>query len=112
MMHRTRTFQVYDVISAEDLADKLTAHTWTCCIAFRFCDLLFLNDSTSGDGAQEYAVVRHGQQIESITFGWCDEAKALGYIRALRDGTLGEAYAVVTNRIETPRAHGRCHHCA
>jgi len=48
---------------------------------------VWLNDSTSEGGAQEYAVLRLGladgymTQIESITFGWCDRAKALQFVQ-------------------------------
>jgi hypothetical protein len=81
---------------------------------------LFLNDSTSPDGAQEFAVVKtddgNGKliQIESITFGWCDEAKALEHVRATLAGEYDRSDFVheVAPTIETPEQHGRCPHCA
>lgn len=112
MLHDRRAFQVVEVDSAEVLAEKLTQHTWCECCGFQLGDLLFLNDSSSGDGAQEYGVVRERRQIESITFGWCDEAKALDYIQQLQAGTLGEPFAIIANLIETPPAHGQCRYCA
>ena len=112
MLHKHRRFVVVDVATAEELAHKLTQYTWCGCNGFRLGELLFLNDSTSPDGAGEYAVVRQGRQIESITFSWCDEPKALDYIRRLAAGTLGADYGAITNVIETPAQHGTCHHCA
>lgn len=95
MMHRRRTFNVADVLSIEELADKLTSMTWTLCTGFRLRTaeqaLLFLNDSTSEDGAQEYAVFSEdGRQLESITFGWCDQARAETLIRNVLAGQVVE----------------------
>jgi len=74
-----RIYCLTGVPTVEDLADKLLTATWCLCTAFRLDghdDTLFLNDSTSPDGIQEYAVVRHIEgawyQVESISFGWID----------------------------------------
>lgn len=82
MLHQKRTFGVGDVETIEDLAEKLTAVTWTLCTGFRFQGLLFLNDSFTEDSAQEYAVIRESDmcQLESITFSWCDKEKAIDVI--------------------------------
>lgn len=60
---------------------KLTGSTWTLCTGWEHAGLWYLNDSTGEDGAQEYAVVYRGVQIETITFGWDSEAEALRHIR-------------------------------
>lgn len=118
MMHSRRTFCVCPVETADELAEKLTAHTWTLCTAFRLRDYLFLNDSTGEDGAQEYAVVHAptdrgpARQVESITFGWCDRAKALDYIRRTLDGEFDPAGRPLTLRLETRDQHDQCGHCA
>ncbi len=120
MLHRNRHWCVSPVESAEELAKKLTDTTWCCCTAFELGGYLFLNDSTSPDGAQEFAVVKRdgGQgkpvQIESITFGWCDEAKALQHIRNSLAGDYDRSRFAheVSPALETPEAHGRCPHCA
>lgn len=96
--------------SAEDLAEKLTEHTWTLCTAFQHRDYLYLNDSTSEDGAQEYAIVKNHKstyrQIESITFGWCSREKALEYVNDISQGKYdNEGYEV------TPRIDGEGHLC-
>ena len=94
MIHRNRTYQVAeDVTSVSDLAERLTQHTWCLCTAFKLVvgggvpELLFLNDSFSEDGAQEYAVVCNGRQVESITFSWCSQAEAHNHIQVLVTGT-------------------------
>ena len=93
--------------TAEILARFLTQQTWTLCQAFAIGDLVFLNDSTSEDGASEWAVHKDGQQLESITFSWCTEEEALSYIQRLQAGTLGRPYKTVA-----PRYHPKTQPCA
>lgn len=119
MLHKGRTWSVSPVELAEDLAEKLSEHTWTLCTAFEHRGYLFLNDSTGPDGAQEYAVLRKrddGQwlQIESITFGWCSREKSLDYLRRIVAGEFDAVdYAfAVQPRLQTPEEHGRCPACA
>ena len=86
MMHTRRKFCVLPVETADELAEKPTAHIWTLCTAFRLTDYLFLNDSTSEDAAQEYAVARAttengpALQVESITFGWCVDTRPFSHL--------------------------------
>lgn len=142
MLHKRRRFGVSEVQSAEELAKKLTEHSWTCCTGFAFSGLLFLNDATSPDGAQEYAVVNEDtlEQIESVTFGWMKRDEALEVIEvlvrrrsALTERVLPEGPVAVVKsaadlaialgaqpfkfgRIENvlvpAREHGTCGHCA
>ncbi len=119
MLHSRRVWSVVSIGSAEDLAEKLTEHTWTGCSAFELQGYLFLNDSTCADGAQEYAVVKQlpdgaFEQIESITFSWCSQEKALGYIRQILAGQYDQAdyRFAVKPKLETAREHGACHLCA
>jgi hypothetical protein len=113
MFHCRRRFSVADVASAEELATKLTEQVWTLCTGFRFGGYLFLNDSLSPDGAQEYAVVRESDsvQVESITFGWCTRDRALRLIENIVAGRCHESYGCATNPIE-PSASHRCPACA
>lgn len=115
MMHKNRAHVRVVIRSAGELAEKLTQHTWTPCSGFRYGDHLYLNDSTSADGAQEYAVFRaepdengEHEQIESITFGWMTEAEALVTITKIKDGKFGEVYAKLRLRTH----EGVCAHCA
>lgn len=120
MLHDKRVWCVSSIASAEELARKLTEMTWCGCTAFAISDYLWLNDATSPDGAQEYAVVKrdggNGKpvQIESITFSWCDEAQALDYIRRTLAGKDdGNSFRrQVDPVLQTPEEHGRCPHCA
>src|SRR5947209_8470312 len=99
MMHGKRRWCVSTVASPEELAEKLTGHTWTLCTGFCVTgheQYLFLNDATHEDGAGEVAIVRgglagHWVQIESITFSWCQQTKALEYIRGILAGDYDEA---------------------
>lgn len=119
MLHRNRVWSVAPVASAEELAEKLTEHTWTCCQAFELPGYIFASDATCGDGAQEYAVLRRVKhasefvQIESITFSWCTFEKALALIRRIIAGEFDACvYGHVPGwRLQTPAAHGRCHLC-
>lgn len=114
MLHTGRTFHVGDVASVEELAEKVTSTTWVLCTGFRLRVenqvLLFLNDSTSGDGIQEYAVfAEDGLQLESITFGWCDQAQAERHIRAILAGQVVDM-GCHQLRIDTS-IHHLCHLC-
>jgi len=84
MLHKDRIWRVESVTDAATLAAHLTEMTWTGCSAFERNGLLYLNDSTSGDGAQEYAVIRRSdmRQIESVTFRWTRGEDALDWIRS------------------------------
>lgn len=119
MWHEGRRWQIKDVETADELADKLTEMTWTLCSGFRFGGHLFLNDSLNEDGAQEYGIVREatGEQIETVTFSWLgsdDESAAAAARRIIRDLT-GHAYPAiamidVAARVEPALGH-RCRWC-
>lgn len=115
MIHSKRRFSVLDVQDAEELADKLTQHVWCGCCGFRHAGLLYLNDSTSPDGAGEWAIFdeQSGVQIDSVTFGWMDTAdEALETIRLLSSGNLRTPMSEDSvPRIETPDEHGSCPLC-
>ncbi len=119
MMHKHRTWSVTSVESAEELTLKLTEHNWTLCTAFELRGYLFLNDATSEDGAQEYAIVKRLSdgtflQVESVCFGWCDFGRALELIRRATEGRDDRNVfaTAVSPRLETPEEHGRCPRCA
>jgi hypothetical protein len=117
MIHTKREWTVADVDTAEELALKLTQYVWTCCTGFRLtrADLLFLNDSFSEDGAQEYAVIVEstGRQVESVTFGWMSEARALALLRHYLAEKPDEPFGTIDSSRWQPAAHpGRCHLCA
>lgn len=116
MFHSKRTWgPPRKVNSPEELAELLTEHTWTLCSAFEHSGYLYLNDSLSEDGAQEFAVVKRTakgfRQVESITFGWCDRGRAFALIREVSAGKFdGDGYPV-TPRLDEAPGH-RCGFCA
>jgi len=120
MMHNDRTWCLTPAESAEDLARKLTETTWCCCTAFAIDRYLWLNDATSPDGAQEYAVLLHKEgdgsflQIESITFSWCSYDEALRFVQQTLRGEddRNEWARPVQPTLQTAAEHGRCPHCA
>lgn len=127
MLHKKRTWTITEIATLEELAEKLTAHTWTGCTGFRLGHVLFLNNSTSADGAQEYAVLyqeinQEFYQIESITFSWCTKEKALEYIndcvltaehrrKNIANALEAVGFSRVCPRIELSNQHC-CPHCA
>ena len=118
MLHSNRIWSAVPAESAEWLAEQLTQYTYCGCNGFQLGDYLFVNDATCADGAQEYGVLRaagdHFVQIESLTFSWMTQPKALAIIRRVLAGEFDqEQYDTVDRRrIQTPEEHGRCHHCA
>jgi hypothetical protein len=68
MLH-TRPHKIEDFADADDLAHKLSTQVHALDAGFRFGGYLWLNDSTSEDALQEYAIVRErdGLQVESYT---------------------------------------------
>lgn len=118
MLHKNRYWVVTTVESDASLVQQLTQHTWTGCTAFELHGYLFANDSTCADGAQEYVVLNaaHGDlltEIESITFSWCPERRALDLIHQVCSGDFdGANYGRVDwGRFQTPESHGYCYLC-
>jgi len=119
LLHKKRRWCVAPVASPEDLAEKLTEHTWTGCTAFELSGYVFCNDATSADGAQEYAVLKpldgdRFDQVESITFSWCTRERALELVRQVLAGTFDaeRAFGEVEAKLEAPAEHGTCPLCA
>jgi hypothetical protein len=109
MIHQDRTFTLTDVSSSAELVERLTENTWTLCTGFRLGDMLFLNDSSSKDGAQEYVVVRDNHQIDTTAFSRRSPAKVnYTILRLLTDG--GEDMGPLTPNIEESGQH-RCPLC-
>lgn len=109
MMHRRRRWCMPSERKAIPAAvELLIEHTWTLCTAFLVGETLTLpNDSTSPDGAQEYAVVRDGRQIESLTVSWMKPERLLAVLQKL--DTEGGTGGVVTIATHAPGDH--CGHC-
>jgi hypothetical protein len=119
MLHKDRVWYVTDAECAAWLAHQLTQCTWCGCNGFRRDKYVFVNDATSPDGAQEYAVLRpegnHFVQIESVTFSWMTEEKAfelIGKILAAEFDCQVFSQPVDRLRLQTPEEHRRCYLCA
>ena len=104
------------------MAAELKRHTsWVGCAGFQLGQVLLMNDSSSEDGAQEFAVVvaDSGHQVESLTVSWFEEERLAGTLERLANGhewvTMERDWPAGQDpreRIDTPHAHGRCALCA
>lgn len=119
MLHRNRLWSISPVDDPEELAQMLTERTWCLCSGFEIGGYWFLNDATSEDGAQEYAVVKINpggtpRQVESITMSWCTLEEALDYIQQTLAHLFDNASHArnVTPQVEPAGDHDRCHLCA
>lgn len=120
MLHQDRVWSVEIVNSIEELTMKLFETTWCGCTGFELQGYLWLNDSSSPDGAQEFGVIKQDGpdgpfcQIESITVSWCqlDELQAL--IEKVHFGNLDNApwRRVIQPTLQSPSEYDRCTHCA
>lgn len=111
MMHTGRAHTIAPIDDLADLVEKLIHHTWTLCTGFRWRDLVLLNDATSENGAQEYAVFRDGRQVESLTVSWMTSLGLRVELESLSSGRDDGA----TGAPMQPRAvhpQGACHLCA
>ena len=109
--------------TVEEVAHLLTEIFWTLCTGFELGDYLFLNDATSEDGPQEYAVVKKPSapdgpflQIESIALSRCGFEKASDLIGRIVAGEFdrSNSVAVVVPRLESADEHQTrdCPQCA
>lgn len=122
MMHTSRVHQVADVPDDEldQLAERLQSITHTSCSGYRWRGLLILNDATSENGAQEYAIVREAtsRQIESLTCSWyadpVDLARTLEHLAADTHWEGGENARGNSNAVTTHLDHPAepCRLCA
>lgn len=119
MLHEKRRWAISPVTTVEELADKLTCTTWCGCQGFLLRGYLFLNDSTSPDGAQVFAIVKPLEkgrflQVETVAFSWCVQHEALNYIADAVAGQFdrGPCIREVRPRVEPMAKHGTCHLCA
>jgi hypothetical protein len=75
MLHKSRVWGEPVETDLDTFAKQVTTRDWTVCTAWKVGDYVFVNDASSGDGAQEYAVLiedEDGQwfQVESWTCSW------------------------------------------
>jgi len=118
MMHKSRVFRVSDIrvpgetFSPASLARALTERSWCLCNGFRIGRLVFLNDSTGEDSAQEFAVFdeKIGKQVESLTCSWMKKEELEPMIVKLLAGEGGcEPWGVMPS---LAHPEGSCPRCA
>ena len=118
MMHTSRRFRVQTVELQSELTTKLTdGGTYCLCAGFRLANtrLLFLNDSFSEDGAQEYAVFDEltGAQIESITASWMTNERLDAFITETLTCLAAPDTPVVASTLPSLNHDKQpCRHCA
>jgi hypothetical protein len=120
MLHENRIWSVHIATDFGELARILSQYTCPCCRAYQVGVYLFANDALSEDGAQEFAVLRDVgdpvwfSQIESITFSWCSEEKALELIQRVCLGEFdSERYGrVARKQFQVQDVHRSCFLCA
>ncbi|MDP2949038.1 MAG: hypothetical protein Q8P22_05830 [Chloroflexota bacterium] len=113
MMHTQRAYQVKAYDDLDALTKAITGIVWCPCCGFRWNGLLFLNDATGPDGAQEYAVIRERGmvQVESFTVSWMTPEQFKELAARIAEPGWPDAYGQVYNRIEAAEGH-HCHLCA
>jgi hypothetical protein len=62
MLHHHRRFAVTVVPSLEEIAEKLTEHTWTGCTCFAYQELLLANDKQNLQSSRQNS--RPSKQID------------------------------------------------
>jgi hypothetical protein len=111
MIHDKRIFQVSEQPSVQALAHELKrVSTWTLCSAFAAEGLTLFNDAFSENGAQEYAVFRGDEQIESLTTSWMTEEQLVELLEHL---VAGGGVSFGRGRPSTDHSSlERCMYCA
>lgn len=116
MVHKDRVFAVKEVDTLEELAELLSNYSWTLCTGFKYNGLLFLNDSFSEGGPQEYAVLKQTNpdtgeyvQIESLTVSWCTPEKIIEHIKQALNFKLSFGEPFIP-KLDFSQNH-RCHLC-
>ena len=114
MLHTQRVWTL-TVVGPSQLAHRLKNHSWCLCTGFRCEGLLWLNDSTSEDAIQEYAVVRTSDriQLDSVTVGWCDKENIEKYQHEFSapDAVPLMGWKLKDDSIDCSEEH-RCARCA
>lgn len=85
LMHPHRMHCVETIDDLDTLAEAITQRVWPVHQAFRWRGLLFLNDATCDEGAQEYAVYEANSltRLESLTCSWMSASEFKAAIHRL-----------------------------
>jgi len=111
---RTHTVEKFEPDQAHALAEKIRNIVWTPCTGFQIGNYLLLNDATSPDGAQEYAVIdkRTKTQVESLTISWMEISEIYDILIEFANDTFSHSQMYLGEYYE-PEKHGSggCEHC-
>lgn len=111
MIHKSRRYSVRHYSSMDELVTHLTDMTWCGCNAFEIEGVILANDSFSADGAQEYAVIREGAQVETLTVSWMTpEELRLAIQRIIANPEEYETLSTEIPKFDHPK--GACYLCA
>lgn len=111
MLHPNRAHQIADrsTVPLEAFAQELADHTHVCCQGFRYRNLTLLNDATSEDGVQEFAVIRDDHHIDYLNCSWND-AEQVARLLEFHLSRNDPGYAEPTSLL--PHPVGDCPLCA
>jgi len=119
MLHKSRVWHIQECASPEEIAGIITRFdSMVLCTAFRVGRVTLLNDSTSEDSLQEYALCLDNIQVDSITTSWCKGDRLAEIIRNAIDGryegskTYGEVDFGPSAKHGEGDPDGMCHLCA
>ena len=120
MMHQRRVWGVSPCADPDELARKLTDHSWTLCTAFETAvGTVWANDSTREGALQEYGILRRlspggaqdWRQVETITVSWCTAEKLRGYIDQADAGAFDQGnFGTIADR-QIELEHAPCPRC-
>mgnify|MGYP001603500485 CR=1 FL=1 len=115
MIHKNRNYRIADVPDLATMAQMLYRNSWCICNGIRASNLTLVNDSFSEDGAQEFVVIRDGQEIESLTVSWFEsEASLLETLTELDGPDAFSKYGARNYGARNLQTHqdGACSMCA
>ena len=69
MVKNNQVFSLIIVRSKAELLAYFSVAAWPLCAAFQLGELLFAVTRQTAPGAPEFAVIRNGQQIETLALG-------------------------------------------
>jgi hypothetical protein len=109
MIHKSRRHNVEECATVADMARRVHGHNWCGCVAFKAGSLYLLNDSFDGGGS-EFAAVRHGVQLDSLTINWYELPNLIEDLEKLERGDWPGVFGGPC--AWKPHEPGTCQHCA
>lgn len=117
MLREDRVWCLEAVLSAEELAEKLTERAWPACQAFEFKGYIFANDSADMRGHFVVMKREHATEflvlLESINFSVWQKSQALAFVQKATMGDFDVLgfFRVSDRQFEAPVEHSQCQYC-